>query len=118
MEIENALLSGIGFNIEIAEDGDIAVEKVANSAPGEFGLILMDIQMPTMNGWQATVEIRKLPDPVLSHIPIIALSANAFESDKRTSIESGMDAHLTKPIDLPLLLETIAKVIQTHKLIS
>ena len=117
MGIENALLTGIGFNIEMAKDGDIAVEKIANSVPGEYGLILMDIQMPTMDGLQATKEIRKLDDPVLSRIPIIALSANAFESDKRTSIESGMDAHLAKPINLPLLLETIAKVLQIHKTI-
>lgn len=115
LEIETELLVGVGLNIEAAKDGDIAVDRIAKSVPGEYGLILMDIQMPTMNGWQAATAIRKLTDPVLSRIPIIALSANAFESDKRASFESGMDAHLTKPIDIPLLLETIARVLQIHK---
>ena len=71
--------------------------------------------MPIMDGRQAARAIRKLKNPTLSRIPIIALSADAFESDKRKSIESGMDAHLTKPIDVPLLLETIVKTIQIHK---
>lgn len=115
LEIETELLVGVGLNIETAKDGDIAVDRIAQSVPGEYGLILMDIQMPTMNGWQAATAIRKLTDPVLSRIPIIALSANAFESDKRASFECGMNAHLTKPIDIPLLLETIARVLQIHK---
>ncbi len=71
----------------------------------------MDIQMPVMNGWQATRAIRSLEDSTLANIPIIALSANTFESDKRNSIESGMDAHLEKPMDVPVLLDTIAKII-------
>ena len=69
--------------------------------------------MPIMNGRQAARAIRRLKDPKIAQIPIIALSANAFESDKRKSIESGMDAHLTKPIDVPLLHETIVKMIQS-----
>ncbi|MCI8514492.1 MAG: response regulator [Lachnospiraceae bacterium] len=113
LEIETAILEGLGFLIEPAIDGSIAVEKIKNSAPGEYALILMDIQMPVMDGRQATRLIRRLKDPALARIPIIALSANAFESDKRLSIESGMNAHLTKPIDVPLLLETIAKTIRT-----
>ena len=72
----------------------------------------MDIQMPVMDGRQATEAIRKLENPLLANIPIIALSANAFESDKRMSIESGMNAHLTKPMDVPLLLETISKTMK------
>ena len=95
----------------MAEDGNVAVEKVKNSQPGEYALILMDIQMPVMNGWQATRSIRMLDAPELASIPIIALSANAFESDKRASIESGMDAHLEKPINIPVLLETVARTI-------
>ena len=71
--------------------------------------------MPVMDGRQATEAIRKLDNPELANIPIIALSANAFESDKQLSIESGMNAHLTKPIDVPLLLESIAKTIHHHK---
>ena len=80
----------------------------------DYALILMDIQMPVMNGRQATRAIRRLKNKILARIPIIALSADAFESDKRKSIESGMDAHLPKPIDVPVLLETIAKTIQMH----
>lgn len=110
LEIETEILQDLGFLIETATDGSIAVEKIANSTPGDFDLVLMDIQMPVMDGRQAATEIRRLKNQELAQIPIIALSANAFESDKRMSIESGMDAHLTKPIDIPLLLETIGSV--------
>ncbi len=72
----------------------------------------MDIQMPVMDGLQATQLIRKIENPDLARIPIIALSANAFESDRKMSIESGMNAHLTKPIDVPLLLETLVKTLK------
>ena len=72
-------------------------------------MVLMDIQMPVMNGYEASKAIRKLEDPAMSKIPIIALSANAFESDKQMSLESGMNEHLTKPIDVPLLLNTISQ---------
>lgn len=116
LEIETDILEELGFVIDAAENGSIAVQKVRSSEPGEYALILMDIQMPVMDGHQATKEIRSLEDPVLSRIPIIALSADAFESDKRRSIESGMDAHLTKPIDVPILLETIAQTIHTHRI--
>ncbi|MCX4267180.1 MAG: ATP-binding protein [Lachnospiraceae bacterium] len=115
LEIETEILQGLGFQVDTAINGSIAIDKLANAVPGEFALILMDIQMPIMNGWQAAKAIRKLKHPILSRIPIIALSADAFESDKRKSIESGMDAHLTKPIDVPLLLETMVKTIQIHK---
>lgn len=112
LEIETEILKGLGFCIDTAENGSIAVEKIKNSNPGDYALILMDIQMPVMNGRQAARAIRKLDNPILAHIPIIALSADAFESDKQKSKESGMDAHLTKPIDIPVLLETIAKTIK------
>lgn len=112
LDIETEILRELGFSIETAENGSIAVEKLANSTPGDFDLILMDIQMPVMDGRQATEAIRKLKNPLLANIPIIALSANAFESDKRMSIESGMNAHLTKPMDVPLLLETISKTMK------
>lgn len=118
LEIETEILHGLGFETETATDGSIAVEKVRQSSPGDYDLILMDIQMPVMNGRQAARAIRRLENPELAHIPIIALSANAFESDKRKSIESGMDAHLTKPIDVPLLHETIIKVLQSYSLHS
>ncbi len=111
LEIETEILQDLGLIIESAENGKIAVEKVKNSSPGEYLFVLMDIQMPVMDGRQATEEIRKLEDPALAEIPIIALSANAFESDKRMSVKNGMNAHLTKPIDIPALLDAVKKVI-------
>lgn len=117
LEIETELLKGLGFDIDTAMDGSIALEMMQKAKPGDYAFILMDIQMPIMNGHQATRAIRKLENEELAHIPIIALSADAFESDKRKSIESGMDAHLPKPIDIPALLETIAKTIQTHEIL-
>lgn len=114
LEIETALLQGLGFSIETAVNGKLAFETIKNSAPGEYALVLMDIQMPVMDGRQASRLIRSLENPILARIPIVALSANAFENDKRLSIESGMNAHLTKPIDVPLLLDTITKLLQTQ----
>ena len=115
LEIETELLSGLGLIIDTAENGKDAIEKVAGSTPNEYSLILMDIQMPIMDGWQAAKAIRELDNPALARIPIIALSANAFESDKRASIESGMNEHLPKPLDIPYLLETVAKILQVPK---
>lgn len=114
LEIETEILRGLGFQIDTATDGSIAVEKLSNSNPGDYALILTDIQMPVMNGRQAARAIRKLENQELAHIPIIALSADAFESDKQKSKESGIDAHLTKPIDIPILLETIAQITKHH----
>ena len=104
----------MGFQVDTAVDGQIAVEIMEKSNPGEYALILMDIQMPVMNGHQAARAIRSFKNEALSRVPIIALSADAFESDRRKSIESGMDAHLPKPIDVPVLLETMAKTLQAH----
>lgn len=115
LEIERTILTHMGFPVEVAEDGSIAVEKVKAAGPGAYDLILMDIQMPVMNGWEATETIRTLPDPALSHIPILALSANVFESDIQKSREVGMDAHLAKPIDVPLLLRTIREVVSRRR---
>jgi PAS domain S-box-containing protein len=113
LEIETEILQEIGFVIETATDGSIAVDKLKHAAPGYFSLVLMDIQMPVMDGYEASKAIRKLEDPVLSQIPIIALSANVFESDKQMSLESGMNGHLAKPIDIPLLLSTISNIFKS-----
>ncbi len=115
-EIEAELLENAGIHVDTAEDGDIAVEKVRYSAPGEYALILMDIQMPVMDGHQAAREIRKITNPALANIPIIALSANAYEEDQRMSMESGMNAHMAKPVDIPKLLKLIAAIISTETL--
>lgn len=114
MEIETEILEELGFVIDTAQNGKTAVEKIENSSPGDYDLVLMDIQMPVMDGREAARTIRKLADPVLSNIPMIALSADAFENDRRLSIESGMNAHLTKPLDIQQLLETINRVMQAQ----
>ena len=111
-EIETELLQDVGFTIDEAVNGAIAVEKVRASAPGEYDLILMDIQMPVMDGWQAAQAIRGLANPALASIPIVALSANVFQSDINKSLDSGMEAHLTKPIDIPALLKTIERILK------
>ena len=110
-EIAEELLSESGFVIESAEDGSIAVEKVKASQPGYYKLILMDVQMPIMNGYEATRAIRALEDPALSSIPIIAMTANAFDEDRRQAIENGMNAHVAKPIDVDKLMTTIHDVL-------
>lgn len=96
LDIETEILRDLGFTIDTAKNGAIAVEKVRNSAPGEYALIIMDIQMPVMDGRQAAKQIRRLEDARLAQIPIIALSANSLDYDKQLSAESGMNAHLGK----------------------
>ncbi len=105
-EIAKTLLEEEGLMIEEAEDGDVAVEMVKNSN-GKYDFVLMDIQMPHMNGYQATQAIRGLEDEKLSHIPIIAMTANALEEDKRESLRSGMDMHLAKPIEMDKVLAAL-----------
>ena len=97
------------FLVETATDGSIAVEKVKQSKPGYYDLILMDIQMPVMDGYDATRVIREIENPALAGIPIIAVSANTFEEDRRMAIESGMNAHLGKPLEPPKLYKMIEK---------
>lgn len=111
LEITTELLRDAGFEVDTAENGSIAVEKVRASAPDEYALILMDIQMPVMDGCEAAKAIRALPDPGQSSIPIVALSANAFEEDKKRALESGMVAHLSKPIDVDSLLSMIKRLV-------
>ena len=109
LEIEAEMLKDAGFLVETAEDGKIALEKITQSSPGMYHLILMDIQMPVMDGYQATRAIRQISDPGLAKIPIIAVSANAFEEDRRKAMECGMNAHLPKPLDMGQLFEVMGK---------
>lgn len=111
LEIEVELLQQMGIRVDTAKNGSLAVEKLKNSEPDEYALVLMDIQMPVMDGYEATRTIRNFKTPTLAHIPIIALSANAFVEDRKMSRESGMNAHMAKPVDLPKLLELIAVII-------
>ncbi len=110
-EIALTILEEVGFVLDSAEDGAIAVEMVQNADPNQYDLILMDIQMPIMNGYDATRAIRRLEDPKKANIPIIALSANVFDDDKRQSKEAGMNGHLGKPIDLDEIFEMFSTVL-------
>lgn len=110
-EIATELLTESGFIIETAEDGTIAVDMVKNSQPGHYNLILMDVQMPIMNGYEATKAIRKLEDQELANIPIVAMTANAFDEDRKIAMESGMNAHVAKPINVKNLMEVICSFI-------
>ena len=110
-EIATEILEDAGIVIDTAEDGNIAVEKMQNAAIGQYDLILMDIQMPTMNGYDATRAIRALPDAYASGIPIIAMTANAFEEDKQNAMAAGMNGHIAKPIDIPKLLNTLTEIL-------
>ena len=111
-EIAEEILTEKGLIVDTANDGDVAVDKVRKAAPGEYKLILMDVQMPHMNGYDATREIRKLDDPQKSKIPIIAMTANAFEEDKKNAIEAGMNGHLAKPIEVQKLIQTLTNFTQ------
>lgn len=110
-EISREILSDAGFLVEEADDGDAAVEKVRWSAPGHYDLILMDVQMPRMDGYEATRRIRALPDPQLSHIPILAVTANAFAEDRQAALEAGMDGHIAKPVSVQALELAIARLL-------
>lgn len=107
-EIAEEILTENGLIVDTANDGDIAVEKIRNAPPGKYELILMDVQMPHMNGYDATRAIRKIDDLQKSTIPIIAMTANAFEEDKKNALEAGMNGHLSKPIDAQKLIQTLA----------
>lgn len=109
-EIANEILSQAGFKVETAEDGSIAVEMVEKSEPGYYDLILMDIQMPIMNGYEATRAIRSLGNKELASVVIIAMTANAFEEDKKAALDAGMNDHIAKPIDVEVLFEVLGKV--------
>lgn len=111
-EIAQELLGDEGYIVETANDGSVAVEMVKNAEPKYYDLILMDIQMPVMDGHRATRAIRSLENRELACIPIIALSANAFAEDYKRSIEAGMDAHVPKPIRIEELQETIRSVLE------
>ncbi|MGN0427435.1 MAG: ATP-binding protein [Agathobacter sp.] len=106
-EIAMELLGSVGFTVERAEDGIICVHMVQEAPEDYYDIILMDIQMPNMNGYDATKKIRRL-DGKKSKLPIIAMTANAFEEDKKNALDAGMDAHIGKPIEIPKLMETLS----------
>ncbi len=108
-EILIELLSLEGVNCEVAENGKLALERFVESAVGEFDVILMDVQMPVMNGYEATKAIRALPRKDAVTIPIIAMTANAFAEDVRDALNAGMNAHVAKPIEIDVVKETISQ---------
>ncbi len=109
-EIACVILEEAGFLVECAENGKEALDMVKNSVPGRYNLILMDIQMPVMNGYDATKAIRKLENKELANIPIIAMTADTFVEDRQEAMEAGMNGHLGKPIDIALLMETLSDI--------
>ena len=110
-EIAGLLLSGFGFTYEYAVNGEEAVEKVSAAAPGHFDAVLMDIQMPVMDGYTAARTIRQLDDPAKADIPIVAMTANAFAEDVQKAKEAGMNAHIAKPLDVQTMMETLSSVL-------
>lgn len=114
-EIATEILQRAGFVVDIAEDGIVAVDKMAAADSDCYDLILMDIQMPKMNGFIATREIRTLSDNKKANIPIIAMTANAFEEDKKRAFECGMNGFIAKPINIKTLMSTLREVFGSGK---
>ena len=110
-EIAREILREYGFRVDTAENGAVAVEKVRTAAPGSYDLVLMDVQMPVMDGYTATRQIRALEDPALAGIPILAMTANAFDEDRRNAMESGMNGFLSKPIVIGDLVQELHKIL-------
>ena len=110
-EIAQEILREYGFLVDTAENGAVAVEKVSTAAPGSYDLVLMDVQMPIMDGYTATRKIRALDDPARATLPIIAMTANAFDEDRRNALESGMNGFLSKPIVIGDLVQELHKIL-------
>ncbi len=106
-EIAEAILTQHGIVVDVADDGDVAVSTLQERGAGAYDLVLMDVQMPRMNGYDATRAIRALADPGVARIPIIAMTANAFDEDRALAAEAGMDGYITKPIDIDKTIEAI-----------
>ena len=111
-EIALEILKEAGFVVDTAEDGAVAVQKIKQAAPGQYDLILMDIQMPNLDGYEATRQIRALPDAEKANIPIFAMTANAFEEDRQNALAAGMNGHIAKPLDVPHLLCVLADALK------
>lgn len=114
-EIAMEILSERGFKVERAEDGQDCVRKVVENPENYYALVLMDIQMPKLNGYEATKEIRNLENRKKADIPIVAVTANAFEEDKRVAFAAGMNGHLAKPIDINQFINVISDVMSDSR---
>ncbi len=111
-EIAAEILKEAGFDVDVADDGNVAVDKVINETADRYDIILMDIQMPKMDGYAATQKIRSLSDERKADIPIIAMTANAFEEDRKDAIDAGMNGFVSKPINIGAMLETLSDVLK------
>ncbi|MBR4343391.1 MAG: transporter substrate-binding domain-containing protein [Lachnospiraceae bacterium] len=109
--IANAILTELGFEVDIAINGKEAVDKIESNTSGYYDIVLMDIQMPVMDGYEATKAIRALGDKKKAEIPIVSVTANAFEEDKQMALKSGMNDHLAKPYDIPQITKTLAELL-------
>ena len=112
LEIASTLLKEAGFEVDTAENGKIAVEKVEAASADRYNLILMDIQMPEMDGYEATRRIRALPDTKKAALPIVAMTANAFEDDRKNALRAGMNGHIAKPLDIPKLFQVLSELLK------
>jgi CheY-like chemotaxis protein len=115
-EIAETILLEMGMQVDTAVNGKEAVEKVQQKREDTYDLILMDIQMPVMDGYEATRKIRGLQNERKASIPIVAMTANAFEEDRKRALEAGMDDHLTKPIQVPEMMHAIQKYIKKSEI--
>jgi CheY-like chemotaxis protein len=111
-EIAKKLLGDKGFIVEEAVNGKEAVEKVSAAHPNEYAVVLMDIQMPIMDGYEATKTIRDLDNRILANVPIVAMTANAFGEERKKAFASGMNGYITKPIEINVLFETLKQIIE------
>ena len=111
--IAEAILTEQGFALDLAPNGEQAVAMVSEAPAGTYDVILMDIQMPVMDGYEAARQIRALADPQKAKIPIVAVTANAFEEDRKLALSAGMNGHLAKPYDIPAMLETLGKLLHS-----
>ena len=108
-----AILEDAGYRVDTAVNGEVAVTKVLRGGPGGFDAVLMDLQMPIMNGYEATRAIRKLEDPEVAGIPIIAITADAFDEDMRKCMEAGMNAYIAKPVEVSALRSILKTILNT-----
>ena len=110
--IATAILENAGFTIDIASNGVEAVEKMEQAPAGTYDIILMDIQMPKMDGYESSRRIRAMEDRNKAEIPIVAVTANAFEEDRKIALEAGMNGHLAKPYDIEAIMQTLAELLK------